>query len=567
MAKPPGWTTACPDWEKRIVAGESLIPDRVLFPDEAAAARAVLEELLIVDAPGSPRFGDIARPWILEFADVLFGSYDSETGRRLIQEYLLLVAKKNTKSTTSAALMTTALIRNWRKSAEFLVLAPTIEIANNAFYPARDMILADDELRDMLHIQEHYRTITHLETRATLKVVAADNETVSGKKAVGILVDELWLFGKRANGENLLREATGGLASRPEGFVIYSSTQSDDPPAGIFRQKLHYARGVRDGRINDKCFLPVLYEFPEAMIRDGRCRVKENFYIPNPNLGASVDVPFLEREYDKAAEAGEESMQGFLAKHLNVEIGVALQSGMWAGAQYWAQAADDTLTFDDLLARSDVAVIGIDGGGLDDLLGLCVLGRCKQTRDWLAWGHAWAQQDVLRRRKEIVPRLRDFEKEGSLTICDDEDPTRDLREVADIVEQVRDTGLLPEKQGVGLDPNGIASIVDELASRSIEGEQVVGISQGYRLTGAVWGAERKLKDGTLWHAEQKLMDWAVGNAKAEQKGNAVVITKQTAGKAKIDPLIALFNAVMLMSRNPVAAGTKDYNVVFLGGVA
>jgi phage terminase large subunit-like protein len=49
------------------------------------------------------------------------------------------------------------------------------------------------------------------------------------------------------------------------------------------------------------------------------------------------------------------------------------------------------------------------------------------------------------------------------------------------------------------------------------------------------------------------MTWCVANAKLVPHGNAVTIEKQASGTAKIDPLMALFNAVALMALNPVAA--------------
>lgn len=544
------WTTACSDWERRIVARESLIATPPLFPDEAEAGLSVMRELRIVDAPGSPTIGESCDQWIFDLGAAIFGSYDEQTGKRLITEFFLLISKKNAKSTIAAAIMLTILIRNWRQSAEFIILAPTIEVANNAYAPARDMIKHDEELTALLHVQDHVRTITHRESGATLKVVAADQNTVGGKKAAVVLVDELHLFGKNPHAQNMLREATGGLAARPEGFVIYLTTQSDAPPAGVFKQKLQYARHVRDGVIIDPQFLPILYEYPKAMIDAGSHRKPENFYVTNPNMGRSVSAQFLEREMRKAEEEGEESVLGFLSKHLNVEIGLALRSDRWAGADFWLATAT-ALTLEDLLSRCEVVDIGIDGGGLDDLLGLYVIGRETLTQTWLGWGHAWAHPSVMERRKDIAPALQDFAKAGHLTLV--QRIGDDVDQVADMVEMVEAANVLDK---IGVDPVGIGAILDKLEERGIPADKVVGVSQGWKLGGAIKTAERRIAEGAFLHADQPMMNWCVGNARIEPRANSILITKQASGSAKIDPLMAMFNAVTLISLNPQACNKK-----------
>jgi hypothetical protein len=53
--------------------------------------------------------------------------------------------------------------------------------------------------------------------------------------------------------------------------------------------------------------------------------------------------------------------------------------------------------------------------------------------------------------------------------------------------------------------------------------------------------------------------WASSNGSGgqqcarESKSNAIVITKQASGTAKIDPLMAAFNAVAWMSANPATS--------------
>lgn len=555
------WSTACPDWQERIVAGRSLVPFDPLFPDEAEAALAVFKSLRVVDVAGQPTFGECCGEWVFNFVRAIFGAYDAENAKRLIRDFLLLIAKKNGKSTIAAGIMLTALIRNWRHSAELLILAPTLEIARNSFEPARDMVLADPELTDLLHVQENHRSITHRITRAVLKVVAADSDVVGGKKAAFVLIDEVWLFGKRANASTMFQEATGGLAARPEGFVIYLSTQSDAPPAGVFKSLLDRFRDIRDGKIVDQRAFGMLFEFPPDFVSSGAYLDPANWFIPNPNLHRSVYPEFIADKLSEAQHGDGDSLQTFLSKHLNVEIGTNLRANRWPGADFWNKGAEDGLTLPKLLERSEVVVVGIDGGGLDDLFGLCVLGRDAKTRDWLAWSHAWAHKGVLERRKSIAPRLRDFQKAGELTIVDDE--LKDISGIVEIIADVKARGLLAS---VAVDPAGLGEMIEALAEIEVMQENglLIGAPQGWAMMNAIKTAERKLANGTLKHAGSSLMSWCVGNLKIEPTATGIRATKQNAGDAKIDPVMALFDAVTVMSRNPEAPKKPSYQMFVLG---
>lgn len=551
------WSTSCPDWEEKIVKGKSLIPCEPLFPHEAEMALEVFKSLIVTDVIGQPTMGEITRPWVFEFVASIFGAYSEDDSRRLIREFFLLIPKKNSKSTLAAFIMLTALIMNDRGSAELIILAPTKEVADNSFNPIRDAIKADNELSELLNISEHTKTITHRSTNATLKVVAAESNTVGGKKASWILIDELHLFQKNAGAASMFREATGGLASRPEGCVIYLTTQANEQPCGVFKQKLDYARDVRDGIKENNKFLPLIYEFPKQWIEDGEHLKKENFHIPNPNYGTSVDPVQLEDDFDQSRDGEETDFRDFLAKRLNVEIGINLRANRWAGAEYWLEQSKE-IKLEQLIEQSEVITLGIDGGGLDDLLGFSALGRLKaDPRIWWLWNHAWANNVALERRKENIPKYQDFEDEGSLTIV--EKVGEDIDDLALIAKQVYDSGKLNK---IGLDPLGLGGLLDGLLDVGIPQESMFAVPQGHKLMGYIMTTERKLAEGNLYHAGQDLMTWCAGNARVVMVGNGMRITKQDSGIGKIDPLIATFNAVALMSLNPEPTN-KDYEIHFI----
>lgn len=527
------------------MAGRSLLPS---LPDldrkTSARAVALFNKLRLPDVPGQPLLRDAAGEWLRDICRALFGSILPD-GSRAIREVFVLAAKKNSKTSGGAAIMLTALLMNKRPRAEFLIVAPTQQISDLSFQQVAGMVQADEFLSSRFAIRDHIKRIEDRKTGAFLAVKSWSPNVVTGTKPSGILLDELHVQQEQHNADRVIGQIRGGMVSQPEAFLLSISTQSERQPCGIWKAELQKARQVRDGKLRGVPVLPLIYEFPKGV----DWKDQKLWPLVLPNEGFSITAERLVPDFQAAEASGPEELLRWLSQHLSVEVGLGLKSDAWVGAEFWEQAGDPTLTLDEILAASDCAVVGIDGGGRADLLGLCVLGRDKLSKKWLAWGHAWAHPSLLAKHKDISPRLLDFQRDGDLTVVDGE---QDIRGVVEIVKKVQDAGLLG---GVGCDPYGIGSIPTALAEIGVE---PVGISQGWKLTASVKTVERLLSDGNLIHCAQPVMGWCVANARVEPKGQAVAISKSSVSSAqKIDTLIALLNAAALMSTNPEPVITRS----------
>lgn len=545
---------ACPDWWERLQRGETPMTDVPLNQTRAAKALVFFNRLRLPDVPGNPTMAEACGDWFRDILVAFLASADPVSGERLVWECLCEVPKKNSKSTYTAALALTALYLEEAPMRQMLLVGPTQNISERCFDQAQGMIRLDEKLKMIFHVQDHLKRITRRNTMTKLEVMTFDPPIITGEIPVMTIIDEVHELGTKAAAQAVMQQIRGGGITMQGGQLLMITTQSAKPPVGVWKTELEKARAIRDGKSGRApIMLPVLYEFPAQLQKDRSFwQDRRNWHLVLPNLGRSISRQRLEDDFENNGRVTKEAEAIWLSQHLNIEVGIGLNADPWVGAEYWdAAGTEPGLSLKKLIERCEVATIGIDGGGLDDLLGFHVVGRERETKTWLGWGHAWAHPVVLERRKEIAPLLEDMAAAGEITICTS--PTQDVVELSEMAAMLNDAGLLPAQSAVGLDAAAVGTLIDELSAAGIAMAQMNAIPQGYRLARAIWGMERKLADGTYRHGGQRLMAWAVGNARAEQRGSAVLITKETAGKAKIDPLIAAFNAFELMSRNPEAA--------------
>ena len=255
-------------------------------------------------------------------------------------------------------------------------------------------------------MQDHIRKITHRNSGATLQIKAADTDVITGSQSTGTMIDETHVFAKKGNAAEVFVELRGALTKRPDGFLFQTTTQIEsDAERGVCVRAGDGARRCATARSACRC-CRCCTNCPSGLRGTAAGATRDYWPLVNPNLGRQTNADFLAREVMRAEADGPAAVALIASQHFNVQIGMSLRADGWAGANYWSRGVEEGLTLDEVLARSEAVVVGIDGGGLDDLLGIAVLGREKDSKTQLAWTHALISPGRARAAQGQWPVLR-----------------------------------------------------------------------------------------------------------------------------------------------------------------
>ena len=329
---------------------------------------------------------------------------------------------------------------------------------------------------------------------------------------VGALIDELHVLGKMPRAAKAMVQLRGGMAPFPETFLATITTQSDEPRSGCSPMTWSGARGAR--RPPDSPVLPVLYEFPmEEQTSPAKA-------VARSEKLAAGDAERGPVHRDRAA-GGRGRGRGGEGRVLIPHLGLAApehpdrhgaaragmgQRGLLGGS------ADVRITLDALLERCEVVDVGIDGGGLDDLLGLYVVGRDAATHDWIGWAKAWAHPVVLERRRT-----------SRRTCATSRNRATWYWSIRSARTWNRSRRWSPRSNRPGCWTRSASTRRDWAASSMrwpTPGARREGRRHfaGWKLTGAIKTAERRLAEGAMRHADQPLMTWCVRQREGRTRG-------------------------------------------------
>lgn len=254
----------------------------------------------------------------------LFGwQTKNESGQtiRLIRNVYQKVAKKNGKTAELAGIGLFIKAFDGEEGAEVYVGATKEEQAKLCFTQSSEFI-NKSSLLQQLGFRVYQKEIKFLPKNAFMRPLGGDSKTQDGINSHFTIIDEYHAHKDDSVKENL--ESSSASRLQP---VTYTITTAGTNVHGVCKNFEDSCINILEGVAEDDTFLIMIHDLDEGDDwQDPKCWLKAN-----PNLGVTVSMDFLMKEYKKTVNQPSK-IPNFQTKHLNMWVDAPT---VWVESKYW----------------------------------------------------------------------------------------------------------------------------------------------------------------------------------------------------------------------------------------
>lgn len=468
--------------------------------------------------------------WQADFVATLYGWKRPDKDRtRRYREAFFAVPRKNGKTETGAGLALFGLMCDREQAAQVYSAAKNRDQAALVYEPASRMAERSPMLSGRLKCIDSKKRIVHYGSSSYYQAVSADAGSAHGKSPHLVIFDEA----HTQPNAKLYEGLKTGMGFRRQPLFVNTTTAGTDRHSLCY-QVWSYARQVRDGKVDDLTFLPMLYEIGEGedwQDRDAwrRC---------NPNLDVTVTMEFLEDEYRRACSSPlyENSFRNL---YLNEWTQQAVR---WFSMSSWNACAAPQ---PDLTGRE--CWIGVDLAATTDITAVVAAFPMDDGTIYIV-PHFWIPAEAIsaRSHRDKVP-YEQWAKAGLVTATDG--GATDYDSVRAWIEKFAESHWV---QQIRMDPWNAQQVATQLQQAGLP---VEAMRQGYAsISGPSKEFERAIVNRTLRHASNPVLDWMAGNVAIESDAAGNIKPSKAKSTERIDGIVA---AVMSIAGLVTRAETQQ----------
>ncbi|MGE1044124.1 terminase large subunit [Bacillus wiedmannii] len=324
--------------------------------------------------------------WQKAFIAAAFGFVHKIDGTRKYREVLLVVARKNGKSTVGSGIGLYLQIADGEPGSEVYAVATKKDQAKLVWLEAKRMVKKSPAL--LKRIKPLVSEMVSEWNDSTFKPLGSDSETLDGLNVHGAMMDEIHAW----KDKNLYDVIVDGTSSR-EQPMIFMITTAGTIRESVYDMKYEEAEMLLNGfddpdGYKDDRFLPIIYELDKREEWTDPSKWKK----ANPGLGTIKKIDQLETKVNKA-KTNSLLVKNLLTKDFNIRE---------TSTEAWLtfEQLNNTARFDVLELKPSYGIGGSDLSSTTDLTSAKVIFMVPNDPHIYVLQMYWLPEDLLEQRSK-----------------------------------------------------------------------------------------------------------------------------------------------------------------------